>query len=81
MHQPNIIEKKPEKILKSLVKGIKNFVKKKNKKREYGHEQDKNISEDEKQKLAEYRKRYYEMQKNLKCSLRFQFLVIRVKMG
>ena len=58
MHQPNIIEKKPEKILKSLVKGIKNFLKKKNKKREYGHEQDKNISEDEKQKLVEYRKRY-----------------------
>ena len=54
---------------------------KKNKKREYGHEQDKNISEDEKQKLVEYRKRYYEMQKNLKCSLRFQFLAIRVKMG
>ena len=81
MHQPNIIEKKPEKILKSLVKGIKNFVKKKNKKREYGHEQDKNISEDEKQKLVEYRKRYYEMQKNLKCSIRFQFLAIRVKMG
>ena len=81
MHQPNIIEKKPEKILKSLVKGIKNFLKKKNKKREYGHEQDKNISEDEKQKLVEYRKRYYEMQKNLKCSIRFQFLAIRVKMG
>ena len=81
MHQPNIIEKKTEKILKSLVKGIKNFLKKKNKKREYGHEQDKNISEDEKQKLVEYRKRYYEMQKNLKCSIRFQFLAIRVKMG
>ena len=59
MHQPNIIEKNPEMIKKSLMKGIKNFQKKKkNKKREYGHEQDKSISEDEKQKLVEYRKRY-----------------------
>ena len=58
MHQPNIIEKNPEMIKKSLMKGIKNFQKKKKIKREYGHEQDKSISEDEKQKLVEYRKRY-----------------------
>ena len=34
MHQPNIIEKTPEMIKKSLMKGIKNFQKKKKIKRE-----------------------------------------------
>ena len=34
MHQPNIIEKNPEMIKKSLMKGIKNFQKKKKIKRE-----------------------------------------------
>ena len=38
--------------------------KKKNKKREYGCERYKNLSEDEQQKLVEYRKRYYKKQKN-----------------
>ena len=32
--------------------------------KEYRREQYQNFSEDEKQKLAEYRKRYYEMRKN-----------------
>ena len=34
--------------------------KKKTKKREYSRQKYKNLSEDEKQQLAEYRKRYYE---------------------
>ena len=32
----------------------------KNKKKEYGHEQYKDLSETEKRRLVEYRKRYYE---------------------
>ena len=35
--------------------------KKMKKKRQYGREHFKNLSEDENQKLAEYRKRYYRM--------------------
>ena len=47
------------------MKGTKIYLnKKKNKKQEYGHEPYKNLSEDEEQRLPEYRKRYYEMQKN-----------------
>ena len=42
------------------------FPKKKSKKRHYGHERYNNLSEDEKQKLVEYRKKYYEMRKKLK---------------
>ena len=34
------------------------------KKRKYGREYYKNLSEDEKQKLVEYRKKYYRMRKN-----------------
>ena len=47
------------------MKGTKIYLnKKKNKKQEYGHEPYKNLSEDEEQRLPEYRKRYYEMRKN-----------------
>ena len=38
----------------------------KKQKREYGHEGYKNLSEDEKQRQVEYRKRCYEMRKNKK---------------
>ena len=38
--------------------------KKKKKKRQYGHERYKILSEDPKQKLVEYRKKYYKMRKN-----------------
>ena len=34
------------------------------KRREYGHKYNKTLSENEKQKLVEYRKTYYEMKKN-----------------
>ena len=57
-------QKDNEKIFKSVLKGIKILQKKKrNKKGEYGLECCKNLSEDEKQKLVEHRKRYYEIQK------------------
>ena len=48
-----------------FVKGIEICLKKKkNRNGEYGLERYKNLSKDEKQKLAEYRKKYYEMRKN-----------------
>ena len=48
-----------------IMKDIKIFLKKKkNRKQVYGCEQYKNLSEFEKQRLVEYRKRYYEMLKN-----------------
>ena len=47
-----------EKLQKKLVKDIKIFLrKKKKKKRRYDRECYKNLTEDEKQKLAEYRKK------------------------
>ena len=63
-------QKSKEKIKKILVKGIKirkrkrrrrKGKKKKKKKTESSHEQYKILSENEKQKLVEYRKSYYEM--------------------
>ena len=47
-----------ERLQKKLVKNIKIFLKKKKKKkqRQYGRERYKNLSDDEKQKLVEYRK-------------------------
>ena len=51
-----------KKIQKNLVKYIKILLAKKNKRY-------KNISEDKKQRLVEYRKRYYKMQKNSARSL------------
>ena len=46
-----------ERLQKNLVKGIKVFLKKKEKKKQqYGRERCKNLPEDEKQRLLEYRK-------------------------
>ena len=59
----------------------KSFPRAKNKKkREYCCERYKNLSEDEKQKLVEYRRNYFITLKNYLqgCSIRFQFLAIRV---
>ena len=54
-----------ERLQKKLVKDIKIFLKKKKeKKRQYRRERYKNISGDEKQKLVEYRKKYYRTRKN-----------------
>ena len=41
------------------MKGINLFPKKKSKSREYGHKLCKNLSDVDKQRLLEYRKRYY----------------------
>ena len=61
MYQLNIIEKNKERPQKKLTKDIKIFLRKKirkikEKKQEYSRDRYKNISEDEKQKLPEYRK-------------------------
>ena len=49
---------------KKLEKDIKVFLKKKKKrKRQYDRERYKNLSEDQKQNLVEYRKKYYKMRK------------------
>ena len=49
---------------KRLVKDIKIFLRKKKKKNQQcGRERYKNLPEDEKQKLVEYRKEYYRMRK------------------
>ena len=55
-----------DKPLKKLVKRIKLFLKRKKKKKpQYGSEQCKNLLEDEKQKLNEYTKKSYKMEKNI----------------
>ena len=46
------------------MKDIKVFLKKKKKERQYGRERYKNLSEDEKNKLVEYRKKIYRMRKS-----------------
>ena len=48
-----------------LVKDVKIFLKKKNEKGEYGLTWYEKLSEDEKERLVEYRKRYYKMQKKI----------------
>ena len=60
-HQEN-----KEALQKQLVKDIKIFLRKKKKKeqRKHIHEHNKNLSGDEKNKLVEYRKKYYNMRKN-----------------
>ena len=65
MYQLNIIEKNKERPQKNLTKDIKIFLRKKirkikEKKQEYSRDRYKDISEDEKQKLAEYRKNIIE---------------------
>ena len=59
-------QKKEKSFLKSIAKDIKTLLirKKTKSKKQYGSKQYKNLSEDEKQKLVEYRKIYYEMRKN-----------------
>ena len=52
-----------EKLRRNLVKDVKIFLQEK--KPQYGCERYKNLSEDEKNKLVEYRKKYYKMRK--KC--------------
>ena len=50
---------------KKLMKNIQNiFKEEKETKRQYGDESSRNLSEDEKGKLVEYRKKYYRMRKN-----------------
>ena len=51
------------------MKNIKIFLKKKNKKRQYGRERYNNLSEDEKQKLAGYRTKYYSIRKKFLLKL------------
>ena len=47
------------------MKDINIFLKKKNKKkRQYGRKRYKNLSENDKAKLVEFRKKYYRMRKN-----------------
>lgn len=51
----------------------------KNEKQKYGREQYKNLSENKKQRLAEYRKTLQNTKKyQQSCLIRFLFLVIRV---
>ena len=65
LYQLNIIKKINKNYNKNLMKDIKIFLKKKKKKKQqYGLERYKNLSEDEKQKLVEYRKKYYRMREN-----------------
>ena len=55
-----------ERLQKNLVKDIKIFLKKKKKKKQqYGCEHYKNLSEDEKQRLVEYRRKYHGTRKML----------------
>ena len=51
------------------MKDIKVFLKKKKKKRQYGRERYKNLSEDEKNKLVEYKKNNNRMRKSASLSL------------
>ena len=54
-----------EMLLKKLLKDVKIFLNKKNKKRQqYCCECYKNLSENEKNKLVEHREKYYKMRKN-----------------
>ena len=53
-------QKNKKRLQKKLVKDIKIFLKKKKKKQQYGCERYKNLSEEKKQKLVEYRKNIIE---------------------
>ena len=65
-YQLNIIKKIKKNCKKKLLKDIKVFVKKrKKKKQQYGCERYKNLSEDKKSKLVEFRKRYKKLEKTL----------------
>ena len=61
IHQLNITKIIKKDYKKNLVQNIKFFIKKKQKQQQqqqYGREQYKNLPEDEKQKLVEYRKKH-----------------------
>ena len=62
------MKKKQRKASRKFVQGVKIILKKKKTASGDGHKQYKNLSEDEKQKLAEYRKKYYKIQKNKNAS-------------
>ena len=81
-HQPNIKKNKEKIKKKSIVKAIKILLKKKKTKIEKKvREPHEILSEGEKQILAEYRRKYYEMRKKLKSlSIWFWFLAKRAKM-
>ena len=65
IYQLNIIKKIEEDYKRKLVQDIKIFLKKKKKKRrQYARERYKILSENKKNKLVEYRKKYYRMRKN-----------------
>ena len=53
-------QKNKKRLQKKLVKDIKIFLKKQKKKQQYGCERYKNLSEEKKQKLVEYRKNIIE---------------------
>ena len=62
-YQLNIIKKIKKDYKRRLAKDIK--IDKKNiKKRQYGRERYKNFSEDEKNKMVEYRKKYHRIRKS-----------------
>ena len=64
LYQLCTIKKIKKRLQKKLTKDIKILLKKKNKKKQqYGCESYKNLLEDDKQKLVEYRKKYYKMRK------------------
>ena len=63
-----------ERLYKKLVKDIKIIlIKKKKKKRQYGRERYKNLSENEKNKLVEYRKNITKREKMLYCNYKKVF--------
>ena len=64
MYQLNIIKSIKKEYKRSSWKIPKSFYRWKRKKWQYGCECYKNLSEDEKQKLIDYRKKYYRMRKN-----------------
>ena len=65
---------------KELMKDIKIFLRKKKKKKQYdGRKSYKNLSEDEKQKLVDYREKYYRMRKNVLLQLKKSSLLRKCK--
>ena len=63
-NKERIPKKKIEKKRKTKTKCITKPFQKWTKKQQYGHEYYKNLQKDEKQKLVDYRKKYYQMRKN-----------------
>ena len=62
------------------MKDIKIFLRKKKKKKQYdGRKSYKNLSEDEKQKLVDYREKYYGMRKNVLLQLKKGSLLRKCK--